>query len=87
MKRVKNLFGLFTNCLSFSRLFKYKIAFMFLLKYEGASGNSRDNSYTEQKILEYFNSAFNKLVLNFLKLQFIVNIKFLTRVRSFKGKS
>ena len=38
MIRVKNLFGRFTKRLRFLRLFKYKIAFMFLLKYEGLRG-------------------------------------------------
>ena len=53
MKRAKDLFSLFTNRLRFSRLFMYKIAFMFLLKYEGASGD-RNGSKTEETVFFCF---------------------------------
>ena len=52
----------------------------------GSPRCSSYHNYYEPKVLEYFNSVLNKLVLNLLKLQFIVNIKSLASFMSFIGK-
>ena len=49
----------------------------------GSTRCSSYHNYYEPKVLKYFNSALNKLVLNFLEFQFVVNIINFVRIRLF----